>query len=359
MTALWLEGSNLASRLRLEAAQAAGRFAARGSSVVLAVVSATDDEASVWYVRSLVAAAGKVGIDGRAVDLGAAASPDSIAQALTELSSDPAVHGIVLQTPLPPNVRQENLVTLIDPAKDVDGMNPVSLGRLTVGLPAFAPATAAAVMRLLDSYGIELSGRRAVIVGRSVVVGKPLAVLLLSKDATVTISHSRTTDLPSVTREADVLIVAAGKRALIQAEHVKAGAVVIDVGTNANENGGLVGDVDAASVSLVASALSPVPGGVGPVTIATLLLHAAEAAEKLVQMLSDRAPRCSSDEPATRTPRRPSCGVPDRSEQIAGLPRLPSRSPLLIGPVCFQSLADRIRQVHAVVHPVYQPTSLQ
>ena len=290
MTALSLKGSDLASRLRLEAAQAAARFAACGSSVVLAIVSATDDEGSAWYVRSLVAAAGKVGIAGRTVDLGPGASPDAIAQALTELSSDPAVHGIVLQTPLPPNVRQEDLVTLIDPAKDVDGMNPVSLGRLTVGLPAFAPATAAAVMRLLDSYDIELSGRRTVIVGRSVVVGKPLAMLLLSKDATVTISHSRTIDLPSVTRDADVLIVAAGKRALIQAEHVKAGAVVIDVGTNANEDGSLVGDVDGASVSLVAGALSPVPGGVGPVTTATLLLHTTEAAEKLVQILSSRAP---------------------------------------------------------------------
>lgn len=281
MTALLLKGSDLASRLRLEAAEAAARFAACGGDVVLAIVSATDDEGSAWYVRSLVAAAGKVGIAGRAVDLGAAASTDSIAQALTELSSDPAVHGIILQTPLPPNVQQEDLVTLIDPAKDVDGMNPVSLGRLTVGLPAFASATATAVMRLLDSYDIELSGRRAVVVGRSAVVGKPLAMLLLSKNATVTISHSRTIDLPSVTRDADVLIVAAGKRALIQAEHVKAGAVVIDVGTNATEDGGLVGDVDAASVSLVASALSPVPGGVGPVTTATLLLHTAKAAEKL------------------------------------------------------------------------------
>ena len=188
------------------------------------------------------------------------------------------MHGIILQTPLPSAVHAADVAQAIDPAKDVDGANPVSLGRLTAGLPAFAPATAAAVLRLLDHHGIALASRRAVVVGRSVVVGQPLAQLLLARDATVTICHSRTPDLASVTREADVLVAATGRAGLITAEHVRPGAVVVDVGTTAAADGKLAGDVDAAGVAAAASALSPVPGGVGPVTNAQLLLATAAAA---------------------------------------------------------------------------------
>ncbi len=196
---------------------------------------------------------------------------------LAGLSSDASVHGIVLQTPVPAGLALTELGAAIAPDKDVDGASPVSLGRLVAGLPAFAPATAQAVLQLLDYHGIGLAGRRAVVVGRSVVVGKPVAHLLLARDATVTVCHSRTAELAAVTSEADILVAAAGRPGLIKAEHVRPGAVVIDVGTNAAD-GGLVGDVDAGSVSDVAGALSPVPGGVGAVTTAQLLLNAVTAA---------------------------------------------------------------------------------
>jgi methylenetetrahydrofolate dehydrogenase (NADP+) / methenyltetrahydrofolate cyclohydrolase len=277
MTARLLGGRDAAAALRGRAAEAV----ARADAVALAVVLATREESAAWYVRSLIAAATKVGIGCEVTDLGPDAPATKIAATLTTLSADPAVHGVILQTPLPAGLRLAELAALIEPGKDVDGANPVSLGRLTAGLPAFAPATAEAVLQLLDFHGIELAARRAVVVGRSAVVGKPLAQLLLARDATVTICHSRTPDLAAVTREADVLVVATGRAGLITARHVRPGAVVVDVGTNPTADGGLVGDVDADSVAAVAGALSPVPGGLGPVTTAQLLLNTAVAAGSL------------------------------------------------------------------------------
>ncbi|MGN9785252.1 bifunctional 5,10-methylenetetrahydrofolate dehydrogenase/5,10-methenyltetrahydrofolate cyclohydrolase [Nonomuraea sp. ZG12] len=244
----------------------------------LAVVVATDDEASLWYVRSIAKAAAGVGIAADLVDLGPGARAEQVRETLARLSADAGVHGVMLQTPLPAGLSAQELAAAIDPRKDVDGANPLSLGRLAAGLPAFVPATAAAVMALLDHYGVELAGRRAVVVGRSTVVGKPLAHLLLDRHATVTVSHSRTRDLAAVTSAAEVLVVAAGRAGLIGAGHVAPGAVVIDVGTNPTDDGGLAGDVDFDAVAGVAGALTPVPGGVGPVTTALLLRHTARAA---------------------------------------------------------------------------------
>ncbi len=278
MTAVLLRGRELAAGLRTQAAGIVAALRHEGMAVRLAIVTATDDESSAWYVRSLAAAASKIGITCDVADLGAAAGRGRIEQVLAELSGEPAVHGIILQTPLPAGLRPAELALAIGPAKDVDGANPLSLGRLTAGLPAFAPATAQAVVQLLDHHEVKLSGRRAVIVGRSVVVGKPLSQLLLTRDATVTICHSRTSDLAAVTRAADVLVAAAGVAGLIGPGHVRAGAVVIDVGTNPTADAGFTGDVDAAAVAQVAAALSPVPGGVGPVTTAQLLLTTALAA---------------------------------------------------------------------------------
>jgi methylenetetrahydrofolate dehydrogenase (NADP+) / methenyltetrahydrofolate cyclohydrolase len=279
VTARRLDGKDLAASLRAQAADAVTAAAAGGTTVRLAIVIATQDESAAWYVRSLTAAAARVGIECEVADLGSDAAPSRIATELARLSAAATVHGIILQTPVPAGATTAELAEAIDPAKDVDGANPVSLGRLTAGLPALAPATAGAVVRLLDFHGIELSGRRAVVVGRSAVVGKPLAQLLLARDATVTIAHSRTHDLAGVTSEADVLVVAAGRPRLITPAHVRPGAVVVDVGTNASD-GGLVGDVDSA-VAEVAGALSPVPGGVGPVTTAELLLATAVAVDGL------------------------------------------------------------------------------
>jgi methylenetetrahydrofolate dehydrogenase (NADP+)/methenyltetrahydrofolate cyclohydrolase len=219
-------------------------------------------------------------VDVRVERLADDASAADVGATLRRLSADAGVHGIILQTPLPPGVDGVEVAGDIAFEKDVDGANPLSLGRLTAGLPAFAPATAGAVMRLLDDHGVALSGRRVVVVGRSLVVGKPVAMLLLARDATVTVCHSRTADLPARTAEADVLVAAVGRPRMLGAEHVAAGAVVIDVGTTPDENGALVGDVDAAAVTGRAGALTPVPGGVGPVTTALLLLNTVTAAAR-------------------------------------------------------------------------------
>lgn len=272
-----LSGRELAAEIRGGTAAAAAELAAARRPPRVTVVTATDDEATAWYVRSIVTAAGKAGIACEVEDLGAGASAAAIEAQLSALSGDPTVDGIILQTPLPSGVRLAVLAGVIDPAKDVDGANPLSLGRLMTGLPAFAPATASAVLALLDHYQIPLAGRHTVVVGRSAVVGKPVAHLLLDRNATVTICHSRTRDLAAITRQAEVLVVAAGRVGLIGASHVAPGATVIDVGTNATTDGGLAGDVDA-SVAEVAGALTPVPGGVGPVTTALLLRHVTDAA---------------------------------------------------------------------------------
>ncbi|SEF13957.1 bifunctional 5,10-methylenetetrahydrofolate dehydrogenase/5,10-methenyltetrahydrofolate cyclohydrolase [Jiangella alba] len=270
MTARRLAGGDLAARIRAEVAERATARRDAGRPARLVIVTATDDEASAWYVRSIASAAGKVGLDCDVDDLGTAATAAGLSARLAALSADPAVDGVMLQTPLPPGVALADVSGAIDPAKDVDGANPLSLGRLATGLPAYAPATAAAVVALLDEYDVGLAGARAVVVGRSAVVGKPLAHLLLDRDATVTVCHSRTRDLAAVTSSADVLVAAVGRTHLVTPEHVRAGVVVVDVGTNPTPDGGLAGDVDPA-VAEVAAALTPVPGGVGPVTTALLL----------------------------------------------------------------------------------------
>ena len=272
-----LSGKELAAEIRAKTAAAAAVLAGLGRPPRLTVVTATADEAAAWYVRSVSSAAARAGIGCEVEDLGPQATAGSITAQLGALSGDRTVTGIILATPLPGGTRLAELAEAIDPAKDVDGANPASLGRLMTGLPAFAPATAEAVLRLLDHHRVELAGRHAVVVGRSAVVGKPVAHLLLDRNATVTICHSRTPDLAAYTRQADVLVVAAGRAGLIGPEHVAPGATVIDVGTNATPDGGLAGDVDP-KVAGVAGALSPVPGGVGPVTTALLLRHVTDAA---------------------------------------------------------------------------------
>jgi methylenetetrahydrofolate dehydrogenase (NADP+)/methenyltetrahydrofolate cyclohydrolase len=269
-----LSGRELAKEIRAAAAVRAAELTAAGSQPRLAVVTATGDEASAAYVRSIANAAAREGI---ACDVLRTTTAAGVSATLAQLADDPEVHGVILATPLPDGARLAELARAIPSAKDVDGASPESLGRLAAGLPSFPPATAEAVLALLDHYGIELRGRHAVVVGRSVVVGKPAAHLLLDRDATVTICHSRTADLAAITRQADVLIVAAGRVALIGPDHVSPATVVVDVGTNVTDAGQLAGDVDPA-VGAVAAALSPVPGGVGPVTTALLLRHVVEAA---------------------------------------------------------------------------------
>ncbi|MCC3762095.1 bifunctional 5,10-methylenetetrahydrofolate dehydrogenase/5,10-methenyltetrahydrofolate cyclohydrolase [Glycomyces sp. TRM65418] len=273
-----IDGRAVAKALRAEVAEAAARLRAEGTAPLLAVVVPTDDEGTAWYVRSIKKAAEKEGIDCRVEHL-KDPGKDEIVAKLQELSADPAVHGVICQTPLPQGVQLAEVGRHIDPIKDIDGANATNLGRLGAGLRTWAPATAAAVLELLKHEDLTLEGARAVVVGRSTVVGKPAALLLLNESATVTVCHSRTKDLAAICREADVLVAAVGRAGMIGADFVKPGATVIDVGTNPTEDGGLVGDVDYDAVAPIAGRLTPVPGGVGPVTTALLLRHTVQAAE--------------------------------------------------------------------------------
>lgn len=288
MSTAMLSGKPLAGLIQERATDAARALENDGLRPTLAVVVATDDESTLWYVRSIERAAERAGVDCRIIDLGHDATEQVLASVLTDLSAAPAINGIILQTPLPPNVRTDELVGHIAPEKDIDGANPLSLGRLAVGQPAFAPATARAVVEILDHYDIPVSGRNVVVVGRSAVVGKPLSLLLLERDAAVTVCHSRSGPLEKYTRAADIVVVAAGRTGLLTGSQVSPGAVVVDVGTNVLADGSLVGDVDADSVRGIAAALTPVPGGVGSVTTALLILHTAEAARE--QSVAGRLP---------------------------------------------------------------------
>jgi methylenetetrahydrofolate dehydrogenase (NADP+)/methenyltetrahydrofolate cyclohydrolase len=286
-----IDGRAIATAIAAEVTEAVSELRSAGTVPALAVVLPAEDEAARWYVRSIQRQAAKVGIDcvvhdlagpgvGSRAGTGAGTGAGAVRDRLSELSADPAVHGIICQTPLPQGISLEVAGASIAPAKDVDGANPVSLGRLAAGLPSFAPATAAAVLEILRRERVPLSGTRAVVVGRSVVVGKPAALLLLAENATVTICHSATEDLAGVCAEADVLVAAVGRARLIGAGYIKPGAVVIDVGTNPTPDGGLAGDVDAEALgaSGAAGALTPVPGGVGPVTTMLLMRHTVQAA---------------------------------------------------------------------------------
>jgi methylenetetrahydrofolate dehydrogenase (NADP+)/methenyltetrahydrofolate cyclohydrolase len=267
-----LEGRELAAEIRAQVAEEA-----TAAAPVLALVIATSDPATEWYLGAIAKAAASVGIEVREQRLGENDRAGVLAR-LDALSGDAAVDAVLCLTPLPERLTLAEAGERITPAKDVDGANPTSLGRLAAGLASFAPATAQAVIELLRHAGTEIAGAEAVVVGRSTVVGKPLALLLLAEQATVTVCHTRTRALAAHTVRAEILVSAAGRAHLIGAGHVKPGAIVIDVGTNESDEGEMTGDVDTAAVEAVAALVSPVPGGVGPVTTAVLLRNVAAAA---------------------------------------------------------------------------------
>jgi methylenetetrahydrofolate dehydrogenase (NADP+)/methenyltetrahydrofolate cyclohydrolase len=267
-----LDGKIIAREIKASVKESAEQYRQQGIVPTLAIVLATGNGGAVWYVNSIRKAAEACAIDVRMIELAHTATTDEIADALRELANDDAVHGIILQTPLPQNCAVDDLLGLIPLHKDVDGANPLSAGNLLYGIPGFAPATAAAVMKVIDYYDINLSGKQVIVIGRSRVVGKPVANLLLNRDATVTICHSRTPDIANYTTVADVLVVAAGKPGLVTAEMINPGSIVIDVGTNPTPDGKLVGDVDPRAEE-VAGAITPVPGGIGAVTTALILQH--------------------------------------------------------------------------------------
>lgn len=283
MTARIIDGRALARTVRSEVKARVTALAARGVVPGLAVVLAGDDPASAVYVRNKAKMAAKVGIAARTVRLPASVTADALLATVADLNADPAVHGILVQLPLPPGISAADtgrILRAIDPAKDVDGLHPASLGDLVAGAPSFVACTPSGCMRMIAETGVDPAGKRAVVIGRSAIVGKPMALLLLAADATVTICHSRTADLADRVREADIVVAAVGRPQLLRGDWIKPGAVVIDVGINRGADGRLVGDVHFDEALAVAGHLTPVPGGVGPMTIASLLSNVCLAAER-------------------------------------------------------------------------------
>ncbi len=275
MTATLIDGKAVAASLR---AALAGRVAALGYRPGLAVVLVGDDPASAVYVRNKDRAAASVGIAVQTIRLPRETAQAELLARVAALNADPAVDGILVQLPLPKHIDARAVIAAIDPAKDVDGLHPVNAGHLADGDPALVPCTPLGVMKLLADAGVTLRGARALVLGRSNLVGRPVAALLLNADATVTVAHSRTRDLPEECRRADILVAAVGRPEMVRGDWLRPGSVVIDVGINRLEDGRLVGDVAFEEGRLVASAITPVPGGVGPMTIACLLENTVQAA---------------------------------------------------------------------------------
>ena len=280
MGAQLLDGNALSASIRADLATRAAALAARGVTPCLAVILVGEDPASSVYVRNKVAACEKVGVRSLKDVYPAEVDPAVVFARISELNADPDVHGILVQLPLPKRFDTEAVLEAIDPEKDVDGFHAENVGALMQGKPRFIPCTPYGVMEMLKSRGVTLKGAEAVIVGRSNIVGKPMAMLLLAAGCTVTVCHSQTRDLAFHTRRADILVAAVGRARMITGDMVKQGATVIDVGINRLPDGKLCGDVDFASASEVAGIITPVPGGVGPMTITMLLANTIEAAER-------------------------------------------------------------------------------
>ncbi len=274
-----IDGAALARRLRTELRDRAAQLTARGHQPGLVAVRVGEDPASKVYVRTKMKASAEVGLHSEQVELPAATSEQALLEKIHALNHDPRIHGILVQLPLPPHISADTVLRAVVPEKDVDGFHPCNVGLLATGQPRFVPCTPAGVMALLADEKIALEGREAVVIGRSNIVGKPMAMLLLQKGATVTICHSKTADLASQTARADVLIAAVGRPRMVGAEMIKHGAVVIDVGINRLADGKLVGDVAFEALLGKASHITPVPGGVGPMTVAMLMANTVRAAE--------------------------------------------------------------------------------
>lgn len=283
MTAQLIDGNALAKRVRAEVAQRAAALTARGRRPGLAVILVGDDPASQVYVKHKVADCESSGVHSVLEKYDAQLPEAELLARIAALNADAAIHGILVQMPLPKHIDPQKVIEAISPLKDVDGFHVQSAGALMVGRPGFLPCTPYGCMKLIATTGIDLRGKHAVVIGRSNTVGKPMALLLLQANATVTICHSGTRDIGLHTRQADVVVAAVGKRNVLTADMVKPGAVVIDVGMNRKDDGKLAGDVDFDGVSQVAGWITPVPGGVGPMTRAMLLVNTLEAAERFAQ----------------------------------------------------------------------------
>ena len=280
MTAQLIDGNALSRQLRTQVSERVAALKAQGLTPGLAVVLVGDNPASQVYVRNKVKACEDTGMHSVLEKYDASLTEAELLARVEALNNDPAIHGILVQLPLPAHINAHKVIEAINPAKDVDGFHVASAGALMVGQPGFWPCTPYGCMKMLESIGYDLRGKHAVVIGRSNIVGKPMAMMLLQQDATVTVCHSRTADLKAQTLQADVIVAAVGKRNVLTADMVKPGAVVLDVGMNRNDEGKLCGDVDFDGVKEVAGYITPVPGGVGPMTITMLMVNTLESAER-------------------------------------------------------------------------------
>lgn len=277
--AMIIDGKTISAQIKDELKEKAAKKRKAGVNVTLAVIQVGDDPASSVYVRNKKKGCEYIGIGSESYELPEQTSQEELLKLIDELNHKEEINGILVQLPLPPHIDEDTIIKAIDPKKDVDGFHPQSVGALCIGQPGFVSCTPAGIIQLLKRSQIAIEGKECVVLGRSNIVGKPMAILLLRENATVTIAHSRTKNLKEVTKRADILIVAIGRPKMITADYIKEGAVVIDVGINRDENGKLCGDVDFESVEPVCNAITPVPGGVGPMTIAMLLNNCMESAD--------------------------------------------------------------------------------
>ena len=281
MTAQRIDGIALSHKLRADVSSRAAALKAKGITPGLAVILVGENPASQVYVRNKVKACQESGLHSLLEKYSEDMSEKALLERIESLNLDPSIHGILVQLPLPQHIDAQRVIEAISPNKDVDGFHIASAGALMTGMPGFWPCTPYGCMKMLESIAYDLKGKHAVVIGRSNIVGKPMAMMLLQKNATVTICHSATPDLKAMTLQADVIVAAVGKRNVLTADMVKPGAVVLDVGMNRNDEGKLCGDVDFEGVEKVASYITPVPGGVGPMTITMLLVNTLEAAERI------------------------------------------------------------------------------
>ncbi len=274
-----IDGKQISLDIKNELKEKVAKYKEQGIEITLAVVKVGNDPASAVYVRNKEKACEYVGINSKTLALPEETTEEELLNVVKELNEDKNVNGILVQLPLPKHIDESKVLLTIDSTKDVDGFHPVNVGKMVIGEDTFLPCTPAGIIEMIKRTDIDIEGKECVVIGRSNIVGKPMAMLMLKENATVTIAHSRTKDLKEVTKRADIIVAAIGKAKFVTADYVKEGAVVIDVGMDRDENGKLCGDVDFESVSKVASAITPVPGGVGPMTVTMLLVNCLRSVE--------------------------------------------------------------------------------
>jgi len=274
-----IDGKQISLDIKNELKERVAKYKEQGIEITLAVVKVGNDPASAVYVRNKEKACEYVGINSKTLALPEETTEEELLNVVKELNEDKNVNGILVQLPLPKHIDESKVLLTIDSTKDVDGFHPVNVGKMVIGEDTFLPCTPAGIIEMIKRTDIDIEGKECVVIGRSNIVGKPMAMLMLKENATVTIAHSRTKDLKEVTKRADIIVAAIGKAKFVTADYVKEGAVVIDVGMDRDENGKLCGDVDFESVSKVASAITPVPGGVGPMTVTMLLVNCLRSVE--------------------------------------------------------------------------------